>query len=214
VRGELQRSLISENHQFPSPGPLLLVPLLRHELVVDVAAHADPVRAGEAGGANQQLGRVLRGEGLSVVGAAVILKAATPELVHSWSGPGGGVFAANLSLNSNKFATPRNWGAGVGAIGGPFRMKVAIGNASRARWTGLHLIGSGRGSGGTSLLEHLSNHPAGLLPGSFGGRRRGGINRILFAVWTYRLRVKGDVVQIIHNNITNQSISVRKVEKL
>jgi hypothetical protein len=88
-RGESGREvLVSEDHKFPPPGPLLLVPLLWHELVVDVAAHADPVRAGEAGGADQQLGRILSDEGLCVVDAAVVFKASTPKFVHC--GPASG----------------------------------------------------------------------------------------------------------------------------
>jgi hypothetical protein len=124
---------------------LLLVPLLRQELVVDVAAHADPVGAGEAGGADQQLSRVLRGEGLGVIGAAVVFEAAAPKLVHTGTSPGSGVLAADLALDSNKLATPRDWGEGVGAIGGPLRMKVTVRNASRARLTGLNLFSSRRG---------------------------------------------------------------------
>ncbi len=164
-----RKVLVSEDHQFPPPGPLLLVSFLRHELVVDVAAHADPVRAGEASGADQQLGRILRDERLVVVGAAFVFKAAASELVDSGSGTGGEMLASDLSLNSDKFATPRDWGEGVSAVGGPLRVEVSIRDASRARITGIHGVRSISGPGRAGLLQYLSNHPAGLLPGGFGG---------------------------------------------
>ncbi len=70
----------------------------------------------------------------------------------------------------------------MGAVGGPLRMEIAVRNAGTASVAGVHRLAGGCSGGrrrsATSVLENLSYHSAGLLPGGFyrggGGRRQGG----------------------------------------
>ncbi len=74
------------------------------------------------------------------------------------------MLATDLTLYPDEFVTPRDWGEGVGAIGGPLRMKIAVRNAGTASVAGFHSFG-GSSRSSASLLENFSYHPARLLAG-------------------------------------------------
>ena len=92
------------------------------------------------------------------------------------------MLAADLALNPDEFVTPRDWGEGVGAVGGPLRVEVAVRNAGTARVAGIHRLAGGSSGGRdratAGMLKDLSYHSAGLLAGGFhrsgGGRWQGG----------------------------------------
>jgi hypothetical protein len=92
------------------------------------------------------------------------------------------MLAANLTLNPDEFVTPRDWGEGVSAVGGPLRMEIAVRNAGTASVASFHRLAGGCSDGGgrstAGVLEYLSYHSAGLLAGVFfrggGGRWQGG----------------------------------------
>ncbi len=153
--------MVSQDHQLPALVPLRLVASAGKELVTHLAAGADPVRPGEAGGAHHELSRILHQ--LDPVGIAVpvVFEAAALEALGGRANCRGGMLASNLTLNPDEFVTPRDWGEGVSAVGGPLRMKVAVRNAGTASVAGFHRLGGGcsGNGGGRSTAGVLDTSP-------------------------------------------------------
>jgi hypothetical protein len=173
--------VVNQDHQLPALVPLRFVASAGEELVTHLAAGADPVRPGEAGGAHHELSRVLHQLNPVCVAVLVVFEAAALEDLGGRANCGGSMLAKNLSLNPDEFVMPRDWGEGVGAIGGPLRMKVAVRDAGTASVAGFHRFAGGCSGGGRSaagVLKYLSYHSAGFLAGSFdrggGGCWQGG----------------------------------------